>query len=123
MEPPTKILIVGEKGTGKSSIVSIFKEYESGGSSCTKSTEGGQGSSGFRNENANQRHKAKPSTGVQQDFSLKIIKIDGQKIRVQLWDQGSNMGASSTFQPLYIRNISGCIIVANSMNQKSIERA
>lgn len=53
MEPPTKILIVGEKGTGKSSIVSIFKEYESGGSSCTKSTEGGQGSSGFRNENAN----------------------------------------------------------------------
>ena len=33
------------------------------------------------------------------------------------------MGASSTFQPLYIRNISGCIIVANSTNSKSMERA
>ena len=33
------------------------------------------------------------------------------------------MGAQATFQPLYIRNISGCIIVANSSNSKSMERA
>lgn len=61
--------------------------------------------------------------GVNQDFSLKILQIDGQKVRIQLWDQGSHMGASATFQPLYIRNISGCIIVANSTNYKSLERA
>ena len=54
VEPPTKILIVGEKCTGKSSIVSIFKEYDTGGSSCTKSTEG-QTPSGGRNETAQQQ--------------------------------------------------------------------
>jgi hypothetical protein len=37
-DPPTKILIVGEKQTGKTSIVQIFKEYDIGGNSSTAVT-------------------------------------------------------------------------------------
>ena len=44
-------------------------------------------------------------------------------MRVQLWDQGSNMNPQTTFQPLYTRHVSGCIIVANTSNPKSLERA
>lgn len=33
------------------------------------------------------------------------------------------MNAQTTFQPLYIRRVSGCIIVANTSNVKSLERA
>ena len=51
------------------------------------------------------------------------MEIDGQKVRVQLWDQGQNRDPKTTFQPLYTRNVSGCIIVANTSNPKSIKRA
>ena len=37
-DPPTKILIVGEKLTGKTSIVQTFKEYDIGGNSSTAVT-------------------------------------------------------------------------------------
>lgn len=50
------------------------------------------------------------------DFSLKILKIEGQKVRVQLWDQGNNINPKTTFQPLYTRHVSGCIVVANTSN-------
>ena len=33
------------------------------------------------------------------------------------------MNAQTTFQPLYIRRVSGCIIVANASTTKSLERA
>ena len=122
-ELPTKILIVGEKCSGKTSIVQTFKEYDFTGSASTTNTKVTDEKSGKRNESGNNKSKGKMHVGVNQDFSLKILQIDGQKVRVQLWDQGSHMGASATFQPLYIRNISGCIIVANSTNYKSLERA
>ena len=49
--------------------------------------------------------------------------LNDQRVRVQLWDQGSNLNAQTTFQPLYIRHVSGCIIVCNTSNSKSIENA
>jgi signal recognition particle receptor subunit beta len=33
------------------------------------------------------------------------------------------MNPQTTFQPLYTRHVSGCIIVANTSNPKSLERA
>jgi len=57
------------------------------------------------------------------DFSLKIMNIDGQKIRAQLWDQGANINPKTTFQPLYTRHVSGCIVVANTSNPDSIVKA
>lgn len=33
------------------------------------------------------------------------------------------MSPQTTFQPLYTRHVSGCIIVANTSNPKSLERA
>jgi hypothetical protein len=41
MDPPRKILIVGEKMTGKSSLIQIFKDYEQICKSSTESTAGG----------------------------------------------------------------------------------
>lgn len=38
MEPPKKILVVGEKLTGKSSIIQIFKDYDPSTNSFTQST-------------------------------------------------------------------------------------
>jgi hypothetical protein len=35
--------------------------------------------------------------GIGADFSLKIFTINGEKVRVQLWDQGSNMNPQTTF--------------------------
>jgi hypothetical protein len=49
--------------------------------------------------------------------------INGKKVRLQLWDQGLNKNPESTFQPLYTRHVSGCIVVANTSNPESIKRA
>ena len=51
------------------------------------------------------------------------MRIDGKKVRIQLWDQGHNRNPESTFQPLYTRNVSGCIIMANTSNPVSIKKA
>ena len=42
---------------------------------------------------------------------------------MQLWDQGANINPKTTFQPLYTRHVSGCIVVANSSNPDSIAKA
>lgn len=151
MDNVKKILIVGEKLTGKSSIIQVFKEYDANGaSSITDSTENtnraarrmsqvtlaGQHTEGLKDtadargsKTTGRRLEVKQpnfnvlSQGLNADFSLKILRIDGRKVRVQLWDQGSNMNPQTTFQPLFVRHVSGCIIVANTSNPKSIERA
>ena len=57
------------------------------------------------------------------DFSLKFMYIDGKKVRLQLWDQGQKYNPQTTFQPLFTRHVSGCIIVANTSNPDSIKKA
>jgi hypothetical protein len=51
------------------------------------------------------------------------MKIDGKKVRLQLWDQGANINPKTTFQPLFTRHVSGCIVVANTSNPASITKA
>ena len=77
MDPPKKLLIVGEKFSGKSSIVSIFKEYDGNNNNsltgCTSGDVSKTPTSPF-----NQTKKTLSShKSVNQDFSLKILKIQG----------------------------------------------
>jgi len=57
------------------------------------------------------------------DFSLKIIKIGEERVRLQLWDQGLSKDPQSTFQPLFTRHTAGCIVVANTINLQTIKKA
>ena len=88
-----KLLIVGEGMSGKTSLIQSFLEQD-----------GGNPGSANMIKNSNS------------DFSLKIVKIDGEKVRMQVWDQGHSKDPISTFQPLYIRHAAGCIVVANTTN-------
>jgi len=77
----------------------------------------------LKNHKQTNKQNQNKSKGVNADFYLKILTINGKKVRVQLWDQGSNMNPQTTFQPLFIRHVSGCIIVAKTSNPKSLQRA
>ncbi|CDW89189.1 ras-related protein rab-32 [Stylonychia lemnae] len=54
------------------------------------------------------------SNSISMDFVLKILKVKGKKIRVQLWDITGTQDPSTAFTPLCIRNAVGCIIVSKS---------
>eukprot|EP00347_Sterkiella_histriomuscorum_P020206 403338691 len=59
------------------------------------------------------------------DFVLKILNVNGKKIRLQLWDIGGNTDPNTAFPntaftPLFIRNAIGCVIVAKSDDPKSL---
>ena len=95
-----KIIVVGEAETGKTSIIQSFLEYE-----------------GTLNESIINSESARPKKPISNsDFSLKIVRIQGEKVRLQIWDQGSAKDADSTFHPLFTRHTAGCIVVANSLN-------
>ena len=61
------------------------------------------------------------SDTIGKDFQLKILNVDDAKVRVQLWDIGS-ANAGSAFSPLFVRNASAAVIVANKQNQASIDK-
>lgn len=55
------------------------------------------------------------------DFVMKIIEVDGRKVRLQLWEIAGGSKVETAFCPLFIRNAVGCIILANADNPKSIK--
>ena len=42
---------------------------------------------------------------------------------MQLWDQGRQVNPQATFQPLFTRNVSACIVMAKTSNKRSLEKA
>jgi hypothetical protein len=48
-------------------------------------------------QNRNKKNQLISQIGVNTDFSLKIMKIEGSKVRVQLWDQGAYINPKTTF--------------------------
>ena len=97
-----KIIIVGEPETGKTSIIQSFLDYEG---ELNKSMMG-----------AGNKPKQHNVINANSDFSLKIIKLGEERVRLQLWDQGLSKDPQSTFQPLFTRHTAGCIVVANTIN-------
>ena len=49
------------------------------------------------------------------------MHIEGTKIRLQLWDQGHCKDPATTFNPLFSRHAAGCIVVANTLNVKTVK--
>lgn len=78
-----KIIIVGEPETGKTSIIQSFLDYEG---ELNKSMMGAG--------NKSNKHNVINSNS---DFSLKIIKLGEDRVRLQLWDQGLAKDPQSTF--------------------------
>jgi GTPase SAR1 family protein len=70
----------GEPQAGKTSLIQSFLDYDG---TLNQSVVKDKGAHTFKNTNS--------------DFSLKIIKIDGEKVRLQVWDQGKAINPESTF--------------------------
>lgn len=78
-----KIVMIGNSGTGKSSLLlrfaeNVFNQYQG----CT----------------------------VGLDFKIKMLKIDQKIIKLQLWDTAGQERFKS-LSPSYLRNANGCIAV------------
>ena len=97
-----KILVVGESGTGKTSLIQEFMDYDG-----PLADKGGP--------------RPPPRSAAQKDFQLKILKVEGEKVRLQIWDQVCK-DPQSTFNPLFSRHAAGCIVVANSLNVKTVKQ-
>ena len=106
-----KLLVVGEPKTGKSSLIQAFTEY--------KEDNNKKVSFEIKEKKpavSDQTIKTKVTLNQNSDFSLKIINVDGEKVRLQVWDQGNASDPSTTFQPLFTRHAAGCIVVASTIN-------
>ena len=57
------------------------------------------------------------------DFVLKILRIEDQRARIQIWDTPSGATSASAFSPLFVRNAVGAIIVANPSQPRSLTDA
>ena len=97
VDPPKKLIIVGEKVTGKTSLIKVFKEYDGPGT-CSDTFDSKSKSQNYNTTassiTANKKQissfgSARDSrTGNRKDkrrdsdFSLKILRINGKKMRV-----------------------------------------
>ena len=100
VDPPKKLIIVGEKHTGKTSLIKVFKDYEGGSRSCSNTKSQTMASLAEKSISQSDKKMGSKSRGDMKkynDFSLRILHINGKKLRVQLWDQGANMNAQTTF--------------------------
>ncbi|CDW78483.1 rab1 small gtp-binding protein [Stylonychia lemnae] len=107
-----KILVVGEAKTGKSTLIQSYLQSDLGEPEGMKTASS-------RNTFLPSQNKNSTNSSTM-DFVLKILNVNGQKVRVQLWDMAGGQDTTSAFAPLFIRNAVGCIIIASSNNQKSI---
>ena len=125
VDPPKKLIIVGEQRTGKTSLIKVFKDQEALGSNSNTKSQTITSLAESKSISQSDKKAGSKRSDVKRfnDFSLRILHINGKKVRCQLWDQGANMNAQTTFQPLYTRHVSGCVIVANTSNPRSLELA
>ena len=91
-----KIIVVGESGVGKTSILSQY---------CYG------------------RFESDVVATIGCDFSMKVLRAsDGRPVRLQLWDIAGQEKYKSMAK-VYIRNASGCIVVADANMESSLHDA
>lgn len=90
-----KILVIGEIGSGKSSIV-------------------------YRLAYNSFSEKYKATIGC--EFGMKSFFIDGNEIKVQLWDL-AGQDRLNTISRVYCRDASGAIVVADLTDRESMDKA
>eukprot|EP00357_Protocruzia_adherens_P037301 CAMPEP_0114987554 /NCGR_PEP_ID=MMETSP0216-20121206/9072_1 /TAXON_ID=223996 /ORGANISM="Protocruzia adherens, Strain Boccale" /LENGTH=215 /DNA_ID=CAMNT_0002350165 /DNA_START=53 /DNA_END=697 /DNA_ORIENTATION=- len=88
-----KVLLLGDGGVGKSSVLTRFAE--------------GKYNSNFV-----------ATIGV--DFKMKIIDIEGKKVRIQVWDT-AGQERFRTITPAYYRSVMGVILVYDITDAQSYE--
>ena len=95
VDPPKKLIIVGEKVTGKTSLIKVFKEYDGPGT-CSDTFDNKSKSQNYNTTassiTANKKQISSFGSGRgssnrkdkrrDSDFSLKILRINGKKMRV-----------------------------------------
>ena len=89
-----KILVIGDSFSGKTSLVNRFISNK-----------------------FDPNYKAT----VACDFSLKILKIEGNEIRLQLWDLVGQDARGAAINKVFCRGASGAIVVADITNEDSLD--
>ena len=78
------------------------------------------GKTQFINRFTNNRYDRDKKVTIACDWSMKILQIDGEEIRLQMWDL---LGYDSSFRSMnrtFCKDANGAIVVADSMNEESI---
>lgn len=89
-----KILIIGNSFSGKTSLVNRF---------------------------VSNKFDPHYKSTVACDFSMKILKIEENEIRIQLWDLVGQDHRIGGINKLYCRGASGAVVVADISNKASLE--
>jgi Ras-related protein Rab-1A len=87
-ERPLRLLLIGDSGVGKSSVMIRFADNE---------------------------YVPEYATTIGVDFKVKTITIDGRNIKLQLWDAGGQERFRSIAESYY-RNTNGIVIVYDITN-------
>ena len=89
-----KILIIGESGVGKSSLLLRFTDDQ---------------------------FDAEISATIGVDFKVKVITIDGNKVKLAIWDT-AGQERFRTLTPSYYRGGQGAILVYDVTNRESFQK-
>ena len=91
-----KLLVIGDVNVGKTQIIHRFTQNK------------------FDDN-------YKPTIGS--DFSLKILNIDGNEMRIQIWDMMGSDRSVMNINNLFVKGASGALVVADITDRLSIESA
>ena len=78
------------------------------------------GKTQFINRFTNNTYDKDKKVTIACDWSMKILQIDGEEIRMQMWDL---LGYDSSFRSMnrtFCKDAHGAIVVADSMHEESI---